>query len=184
MIEKIISGGQTGADQGGLEAGKELGIETGGQCPLGWKTEKGPQEELLSSYGLIQHWSSDYNKRTEANIHNSDATVIFGNVNSVGSKLTYRLCQKLRRPCLLISTEALDDASRPKNLVETFRTEFNSRLISEERAERWGTSNSLPDFIKHNNILVLNVAGNRESKNPGIQEKVKCFLIQALKEAK
>ena len=29
-LEKIVSGGETGADRAGLEAGKELGIATGG----------------------------------------------------------------------------------------------------------------------------------------------------------
>jgi len=180
-LKKIISGGQTGADQGGLEAGKELGLETGGQAPLGWKTERGPQEKLLQSFGLIQHWSSNYDKRTEANVLNSNGTVIFGNHSSAGSKLTARLCLKHHKPCLLISTDALNEMLQPKNLVETFRAELNSRLISEERAERWGTSNSLPDFIRHHNLIVLNVAGNRESYNPGIQERVKNFLVQALK---
>ena len=35
----IVSGGQTGADQGGLEAAKEAGIRTGGWAPdkfVGW----------------------------------------------------------------------------------------------------------------------------------------------------
>ena len=36
---KIISGGQTGADMGGLLAAKDLGIRTGGWMPKGWLTE-------------------------------------------------------------------------------------------------------------------------------------------------
>lgn len=39
----IISGGQTGADQGGLDAGKALGLKTGGLMPKGWRTEAGPR---------------------------------------------------------------------------------------------------------------------------------------------
>jgi len=35
-------------------------------------------------------------------------------------------------------------------------------------------------WIEANRIEILNVAGNRESKNPGIQEKVKEFLVLAL----
>ena len=42
MLECIISGGQTGADQGGLLAARKSGIQTGGWCPLGWRTELGP----------------------------------------------------------------------------------------------------------------------------------------------
>lgn len=33
MVTKIISGGQTGADMGGLLAGELLHIPTGGTCP-------------------------------------------------------------------------------------------------------------------------------------------------------
>lgn len=37
---KIISGGQTGADMGGLEAAREYGFPTGGYAPKGWMTER------------------------------------------------------------------------------------------------------------------------------------------------
>jgi hypothetical protein len=37
--EKVISGGQTGADQGGLRAAKAAGIPTGGWAPRGWLVE-------------------------------------------------------------------------------------------------------------------------------------------------
>ena len=40
-LEMVISGGQTGADRGGLIAAKALGIPTGGTAPLGYKTEAG-----------------------------------------------------------------------------------------------------------------------------------------------
>lgn len=42
---RIISGGQTGADQGALVAAKQLGIETGGWTPRGFLTEAGPCPE-------------------------------------------------------------------------------------------------------------------------------------------
>jgi Circularly permutated YpsA SLOG family len=38
LLKKIISGGQTGADQAGLRTAKRLGIETGGWMPQGWRT--------------------------------------------------------------------------------------------------------------------------------------------------
>jgi hypothetical protein len=39
MLAKVISGGQTGADQAGRRAARAAGIPTGGWAPLGWKTE-------------------------------------------------------------------------------------------------------------------------------------------------
>ena len=40
-ILRIISGGQTGADQGGLRAGAALGLDTGGWIPFGFRTDTG-----------------------------------------------------------------------------------------------------------------------------------------------
>ena len=148
MLKKIISGGQTGADQGGLEAGRKLGLETGGTAPKGWKTERGPKPILLSEYGLVEAGAPGYPFRTEMNVANSDGTVIFGVTSSPGTLLTLNLSNKLKKPCLLNPSE------RPDFL----------------------------DWISTNKIKILNVAGNRESKNPGIQERVKNWLIAALKE--
>lgn len=148
MIEKIISGGQTGADQGGLEAARKLGLKTGGTAPLGWKTETGPQPELLSGYGLRECTVPGYPARTRWNILSSDATVIFGIISEPGSKLTCDLCRKLKKPW----------AVNPNKL-------------------------DLLCLLAWHNVRVLNVAGNRESKNPSIQERVRNFLVEALKEA-
>ena len=40
MDVKIVSGGQTGVDQGALEAAVQLGLEFGGWAPYGWIAEK------------------------------------------------------------------------------------------------------------------------------------------------
>ena len=74
MIKKIISGGQTGADQAGLEAAIELGIAHGGWIPKGRKTEDGP---LPAKYKLKEMGTTSYPKRTEQNILDSEGTVIY-----------------------------------------------------------------------------------------------------------
>ncbi len=150
MIEKIISGGQTGADQGGLEAAKELGIETGGTAPQNFMTENGTCLKLKDTYGLSEgeYDPKVYPKRTKKNIADSDATVVFGNVGSPGSRLTINFCTTTGKP-------------------------FN---INPSRLD-------LQCLLKWHDVKVLNVAGNRESKNPGIQERVRSFLVDALKEA-
>jgi Circularly permutated YpsA SLOG family len=51
MIELVISGGQTGADQAGLRAARASGIRCGGMAPKGWLTEAGPAP-WLADYGL------------------------------------------------------------------------------------------------------------------------------------
>lgn len=153
-LTKIISGGQTGADFGGLEAGKILGIETGGTAPKGYKTERGTNMILLSGFNLRESNSSDYKQRTKQNIQDSDGTVIFGDSNSAGSALTLNLCKLLNKPWCLIP---LDMESKE---IDDFLT-----------------------WIGIWNIQVLNVAGNRESVKPGIQYRVQAFLYKALKES-
>jgi hypothetical protein len=53
MITKIISGGQTGADQGALYAAIGLDIPHGGWVPKGGKTEGGPVKllSILTAHG-------------------------------------------------------------------------------------------------------------------------------------
>ena len=144
MIEKIISGGQTGADRGGLIAGKSLGLETGGTAPKGWKTEEGPYPALGHFYGLLEG-PPGYTARTRININDGDATLIVGNVHSPGSQRTLQMCQLLGKP---------------------YRVN--------------PTAEALKEWIVRNGIEVLNVAGNRESVTPGIQEKTFRLLRAAL----
>lgn len=153
MVDKIISGGQTGADQGGLEAGKALGITTGGTAPYNWITEKGPARELLQSYGLVAgpHDPRIYPYRTRRNVYDSDATLIFGVSTEPGTRLTIRFCRQYDKPYKIVTRSELDD------LQVVAATRF------------W-----------LDQVEVLNVAGNRESKGPGLQAAVRDFLIKVL----
>src|SRR5215470_494378 len=101
MLDRVISGGQNGADQGGLRAAKALGIPTGGWAPKGWMTEDGPAEGLLRSFGLRKYPKSGYSVRTKANVLEADATVIFGQQSS-GSLITAEECERVGKPCLWI----------------------------------------------------------------------------------
>jgi hypothetical protein len=100
MISKIISGGQTGADQAGLFAARLLGIETGGFVPLGYMTEAGPAP-WLKEYGLVETPHREYQYRTVLNVQHSDATVVFGR-RSPGSNFTEEVCRQSKKVCLWI----------------------------------------------------------------------------------
>lgn len=90
-IERVISGGQTGADQGGLVAAKSLGIPTGGFLPKGCTTLDGPRPDLLMAYGLEEHESSEYPPRTYANVQASAGTIRFAaDFNSAGERCTLK----------------------------------------------------------------------------------------------
>ena len=134
MINKIISGGQTGADRGGLIAGKILNIETGGTVPKDWMTENGPYPALGHSYGL-KEGPPGYPARTRLNVADSDATLLMGDISSPGSRLTSAICTDLDKPCLVNPTPA-----------------------------------ALMEWLDAHDIAILNVAGNRASKNPTIEQ--------------
>lgn len=156
FLEKIISGGQTGADFGALLAARELGLGTGGFAPQGWRTESGPRP-YLASFGLHQSSSSGYLQRTRLNVLNSDATMIFGDAMSSGSQRTWSYCVSYSKPVIRIPWRSPE----PIPSLGVFR-----------------------DFLSSVGVFVLNVAGNRESKNPGIERATKDFLIAALSEVK
>ena len=106
-LKKIISGGQTGADQGGLDAGLILQLERGGTAPPGWITDAGPQQELLETgHGLVEGEpdSRIYPKRTRKNVSDADATLWIGNKHSPGGKMTLGEARRLNKPVLINPT--------------------------------------------------------------------------------
>lgn len=150
MITLIISGGQTGADQAGLRAGKARGLATTGFMPKGWLTEDGDNPYVGLTYGMIEHETRhDYAPRTKANVEMADATVIFGR-RSRGSNLTERTCQLMGKPHLWIAKPG------PASIIK------------------------LKLWLKRTNPSSLNIAGNRESVSPGIGQWVENLLLQVL----
>lgn len=147
---KIISGGQTGADQGGLYAAEKIGFEIGGEAPNHYRTETGNNPKLLRDrFGLTESGYYSYVPRTVENVKNSDITMIFSHYDaSAGTKQTIRACKELHKKYIL---------------VDPFKKDIGSEII---------------DFIVYNNPNVINIAGNRESVCEGIQRKVCdiCFL--------
>lgn len=102
ILEMVISGGQTGVDQVALQVAKALGYQTGGTAPLGYRTEAGPNPELLRDvYGLTECQFAGYRTRTLLNVRNADATVWFGLHSSPGSYATIGECQRRNRPYLI-----------------------------------------------------------------------------------
>ena len=152
LLRKVCSGFQTGADRAAILTASALGYETAGFMPLGWRAEDGAQP-WAEEYGLWQWHTEDYVARTVANVALADATVIFGK-RSVGSNRTEESCWLQGRPCLWIKD--LD-----RGLLILQRKPFLKWLTDHE-------------------VKTLNVAGNRESVSPGIQELVSEFLMEAL----
>jgi hypothetical protein len=103
VLDRIVSGGQTGADQAGWRAAKALGIATGGRMPADFLTEDGRRPEFAGMFGAVEMPGGGYPERTRANARDSDATVWFGDPDSPSGRTTLRVCADLGRPvCLVI----------------------------------------------------------------------------------
>lgn len=146
----VISGGQDGADQGGLSAAANLGLPTGGLAPANWRVSTGTAQKLLQGYGLIEappanSEAGTYRIRTVLNAAQADGTIIFGSVDpakDAGSYLTLQLARWYAESgekayCHI----AVDD------------------LLSESMA---ATAAAIREWITHQDIHILNVAGNRQ----------------------
>ena len=139
MITKIISGGQTGADQAALDAAIKIGVPHGGWIPKGRLTEDGPLDDR---YKLQEMPTKSYPARTKQNITDSDGTVIISHGRLTGgSKLTFDHAEKHLKPCLHVDL----------NITPAF--------IASSQISTWA---------KAHNVEILNVAGPRGSKDPDI----------------
>jgi hypothetical protein len=150
-VAKIISGGQTGADRGGLDAAIALGIPHGGWCPRGRLAEDGVIPDI---YQMSETEAEDSAVRTERNVTDSDGTVLitFGPPTG-GSLLTAELAEQHDKPLLHLDLARLD-------------------LV--------GAASHLRAWLSQHDVQVLNVAGSRESKDPGLHAITKALVVAVL----
>src|SRR5918994_1527766 len=97
MLETIVCGGQTGADQGALLAARMSGISTGGWAAKGWETEAGPAP-WLADFGLVECPEPGYAARRRLNVRDCHAALLFGDRTSPGSLGLLKDCRALARP--------------------------------------------------------------------------------------
>jgi len=104
-------------------------------------------------YPLVELDSIEYAARTEKNVVDSDATLVLNRgVLANGTALTVKLAREHRKPYLVVQ---LDGKAYPCDVAE---------------------------WIREMGITVLNIAGPRESKCPGIYESALQFLRRVLQE--
>jgi hypothetical protein len=147
----IISGGQTGADRAALDFAIENGLSHGGWCPRLRRAEDGM---IPPNYLLRETPSSHYSQRTEWNVRDSDATVVFSIKAQItgGTRLTYELAERLGKAVLHLSR--------------------NDTEIEVAAAQ-------LCAFLEQRQIRTLNVAGPRASREPEIGRFVRAVLTAA-----
>ena len=144
-LRRIISGGQTGVDRGGLDAAMSLGLEHGGTCPSGRRAEDG---SIPARYVMEEHSSWGYPPRTAKNVADADATLILtlGKHVTAGTRLTAKIAQGSEKPWLAVNMES------PQAVDKAV------------------------DWLRDLDIVVLNIAGPRETKFRGIQRTTAAYL--------
>ena len=152
MLDKIITGGQIGADQAGWRAAKTFGFLVGGCMPKGFLTEDGPHPEFAEQFGAAELPTDRDLARIKQNVRASDATLWFGETTTSAAQTTVGACHRFGKPCLPVYPGASFEPSH------------------------------VAAWISENKVRTLNVAGNREREEPGIGDRVERFLGQVLQQ--
>jgi hypothetical protein len=165
MVQKVISGGQTGADQAGLFAAEACGIETGGWMPRDFLTLAGNRPEFEKRFNIKSTLNPEYPLRTGLNVRDACGTIRFASKwMSAGQKCTLNAIKEHRKP--------YTDVDMPPN-----------REVDEAEVNR------VVAWIRANQIKTLNVAGNSEpaslqSRSSGITVFTQIFLMKVFAKLK
>jgi hypothetical protein len=121
----------------------------GGWCPCGRLAEDG---RIPARYQLVETPSRRYAQRTEWNVRDSDATVVFTKSETAtgGTALTLQIARRLDKPCLHLCARELGDSS------------------SSASAQIAKSAKSLQAFLHEHSAERLNIAGPRASQEPDV----------------
>ena len=147
---KIVAGGQTGVDRAALDWAIAQGVRHGGWCPKGRRAEDGI---IPRRYRLKETHSPAYHVRTRWNVRESDGTLIISASQRIGggTKRAAEFAASLKKPVLHLTMKT--GATR-----------------AAERLDR---------FIALRRIHVLNIAGPRDSEEPGLGQFVQDILTRS-----
>lgn len=143
----------SGGQTGVDRAGLDAAMEIG--LSVGGYVPKGRLSEdgqVPDKYPMTETGSKDYKSRTKRNVLESDGTLII-NIGAMksGTALTAKIARENNKPLMIIQ----------------FDQDYKSGAVI--------------DWLNENQIKILNIAGPRESKIPGIYEQAKMFLLKELK---
>jgi Circularly permutated YpsA SLOG family len=142
----------SGGQTGVDRAALDVALELGFPCG-GWcpKGRRAEDGTIPERYPLQETPTDAYPERTEWNVRDSDATLILTRGKpDRGTALTVKLARRLKKPYRIVDLAAADAA----DAIHTW-------LISQR-------------------VTTLNVAGPRESSQPGIRQLVQSFLRSVL----
>lgn len=151
-IHRVVSGGQSGVDRAGLDAAIAAGVEYGGWCPAG-----GWAEDYPSAPGVL----ADYPGLREA----------------PGADPSLRTYLNVRDSHATLVIGEGDGCSRGTDL--TIRT---AGLLGRPVLQMSGDSADVEGWLSGLGYeLTLNVAGPRESEQPGIYARARVVVGALLK---
>jgi hypothetical protein len=138
----------SGGQTGVDRAALDAAFEVG--LPIGGWCPRGRRAEdgfVPHGYPMKETPSTEYTERTTFNVRDSDATLVVTQGELDGGSLyASKMAAEQKRPCKVVD---LDETTSLASAIS---------------------------FIKDVNARVLNVAGPRESKKPGIYERAFAFL--------
>ena len=143
----------SGGQAGVDRAALDAALELGLPCG-GWcpRGRKAEDGPIPPPYPLKETPSAGYSQRTEWNVRDSDGTLVLHlGRRDPGTRLTLRLAARYRRPSLELDLPQADDPAALRN------------------------------WIALEGVAVLNVAGPRESRSPGVHDAAFLFLLAALR---
>lgn len=152
---------RSGATITRIVSGGQTGVDRGaldaaadlGLARGGWcpKGRRAEDGVIPAQYELIETESTRYDVRTLRNILDSDGTLVFCRATPQGgTALTVRLARQYARPCWII------DLDQPIDFA------------------------ALDAWAQRHEVRVLNVAGPRESNQPGIAIRVQATMVHWL----
>jgi len=144
----------SGGQTGTDRAGLDAAMEAG--IPVGGYCPKGRLAEdgtVPVKYPLIELTNGGYPTRTERNVVESDGTLIL-NVDKLsgGTRLTRDCARKHGKPCLVVQLDHEPETAPVRQ------------------------------WVKEHRIHILNIAGPRESKHPGLYDIAVAFLRRLFQE--
>ena len=152
MVNRIVSGGQTGADRAALDFALHLGIECGGLVPNGRMAEDGVIPAHFPN--LVETESDDSSIRTAHNVRDSDATLLITQgAPTGGSAFTVEAAMRLGKPILH---------------VDLIRKSVEHVLPQ------------VCQWLRDLQPVILNVAGSRASEDHEIYDLTKALLEGAI----
>ena len=127
MIRKIISGGQTGAQQAALDAAIQCHIPHGGWISKGRLTETG---RLSNKYKLTEMPTGSPEKRTEQNVIDSDGTLVITHGElSGGERFIRGKTEKHNKPFLHVDLDNIN-AFQAAHVVKKWASDNHIEILN------------------------------------------------------